>query len=73
MPHDGHVMGAETSAQTRLVLSERDVDDPMEAVLDAPVTTHGLGGARRIEAGGGDAVVRLAVRLTGSFGLGPGP
>jgi hypothetical protein len=70
MPYDGHVAGAEAFAQSGLVLLERDVEDPIQAVLNAPVAAHGVCGARRIEAGRGDTITRLAVRLTGSFDLG---
>jgi hypothetical protein len=70
MPHDCHVAGTEALAQAGLVLFERNVEDPMQAVLDAPVAAHSLGSARRIKRGGGDIIARFAVRLAGSFDLG---
>jgi len=44
---DGQVFGAVAFAQTRLVLGEDDVEDPMQTVLYAPVGTHGVGGRLR--------------------------
>jgi hypothetical protein len=70
MRHEGHVAGAEAFAQSGLVLLERDVEDPMQAVFSAPVAAYGLCGARRIEGSRGNIIARLAVQLTGSFDLG---
>ena len=69
MSHDGHVSGAEAFAQTGLVLAESDIEDPMQAVLDPPVTAHGLGSACGIERGGGDVIACLAVCPAGALGL----
>ena len=52
MPHDGHVARSEPLAQAGLVFPEGDVEHSVQAVPDAPVAAHGLGGARRIEVGG---------------------
>jgi len=40
---DGHVVGTMAGAQARTILTEDDVEDPVEAVLDAPVAADGGG------------------------------
>src|SRR5487761_1396518 len=40
---DGHVSSAVASPQTGLILIEGDVEDPVQTVLDGPVTANGLG------------------------------
>lgn len=73
MPNDGHVACSEAFAQAGLILLESAIEDPMQAVLDAPVPAHGLGGACGIEGSGGNVVACLAVRLAGAFDLGLDP
>ena len=40
---DGHISSAVASPQTGLILTEGDVEDPVQTVLDGPVTANGLG------------------------------
>jgi hypothetical protein len=49
MPHDGHIARAEAFARPGLVLLERDVENPVQSVLDPPMAANGLGGARGVE------------------------
>jgi hypothetical protein len=42
---DGHVYGAVSLSQPRLILAESDVEYPVQAVFDRPVAAHGFGGA----------------------------
>jgi len=40
---DRHVFGAEAGAQSGQIVMEDDVEHPMEAIFDAPVSAHGAG------------------------------
>src|SRR3546814_10690126 len=52
----GHVSGAVPRAEAGLVFLEDRVEDPVEAVFDAPVTVHGACGGIGGEWCGGDVV-----------------
>jgi len=54
VPDDGHIFGAMSGSEARLVLFEDDVEDPVEAVFDAPMAAHGVGGGLGGEGRGGD-------------------
>ena len=41
--HHGHVVSAVADPEAREVLFEGDVENPMNAVLDAPMTAHRIG------------------------------
>jgi len=45
-----------SGSEARLVLFEDDVEDPVEAVFDAPMAAHGVGGGLGGEGRGGDIV-----------------
>src|SRR3546814_8516877 len=59
MPDDGHVPGAVPLAEAGLVFLEDGVEDPVEAVFDAPVSAHGACGVFGGEACGGDVVAGI--------------
>jgi len=42
MSDDGHICGAVSAAQARLVLPEPDIENPVQAVLDTAVGSGGL-------------------------------
>ena len=65
---DGRVLRSVALSQARLVVVEVDVEDPMEAVFDAPMVAHGLGGLLGGQRGGGDAISGFAARPVGEFG-----
>jgi len=65
---DGHVLGAVAFPQAGLVVVEVDVENPMEAVLDAPMGAHGLARLRGGQDGGGDVKARFEARAVGEFG-----
>ena len=68
MSDDGHVVRAVALTQTRLVVVEVDVEDPMEAVFDAPMGADGLGRLLCGKDGGGDVIARFEARAVGEFG-----
>ena len=43
MAHHGHVVSAVADPEAREVLFEGDVENPMNAVLDAPMAAHRIG------------------------------
>ena len=59
MSDDGHVFRAVTFAQSALVFFEDDVQDPVEAVLYAPVTAHRLTGLLGVERRRRDVIPRF--------------
>ena len=40
---DRHVFGSDAGAQPGKIVVEDDVENPMEAIFDAPVGAHGAG------------------------------
>src|SRR3546814_8746066 len=68
MPDDGHVPGAMALAEAGLVFLEDGVEDPVEAVFDAPVSAHGACGVFGGEACGGDVVAGVEAAAVPQFG-----
>ena len=66
---DGHVFGAVSFSEAGLVVAEDDVEDPVEAVFDAPVPTNRLSGLGRGEVGRGDIVSGLGVGFGAALDL----
>ena len=67
---DGHVFGTVAFTETRLVIAEGDIEDPVEAVLDRPVTSNRLGGSRGGENGGRYVISCLESAAVLEFGAG---
>src|SRR5208282_6314342 len=64
---DGRVLRSVALSQARLVVVEVDVEDPLEAIFDAPMVAHGLGGLLGGQRGGGDAISGFAARPVGEW------
>lgn len=63
MANDGEVVGGESGAYGRLVFVELDVEAPVEAVFDLPITAHGMSDPLCIGRQGTDVVAALAAGL----------
>lgn len=63
MANDGEVVGGESGAYGRLVFVELDVEAPVEAVFDLPMTAHGMSDPLCIGRQGTDVVAALAAGL----------
>ena len=72
VPDDGHVLRPEALAQAGLVIVEGDVQNPVQAVFDAPMAAHRLAGPRGIEGRRGDLVAGFSVRLAAPLDDRPG-
>lgn len=46
----GHVLGAEAGSQAGQVVVEDDIEDPMQAIFDVPMTADGAGEETCVEA-----------------------
>src|SRR5882724_49915 len=68
VPNDGHVSCAVASSQARLVVTEGDIQYPMQAVLDGPMAAHGVGRVGRWKRGGRDVVTGLEAATVLEFG-----
>jgi len=58
MPDDGEDCGAVVLPDPAVVFLKRDVENPVEAVLDLPVRAYGAGEAGRVERQGREEVPR---------------
>ena len=68
VPDDDHVSCAMASSQARLVVTEGDVQYPMQANLDGPMAAPGLGRMGRWKRGGRDVVTGLETAAVLEFG-----
>jgi hypothetical protein len=59
----GYVIGSHPA----FIVSEGHIDDPVQAVLDRPMTAHDQSNGRRWQAEGGDMQTRLFRNDTGDF------
>src|SRR5687768_15692102 len=59
VPDHGHVLGCMAAAQAGEVVPEHHVQDPVQAVLDAPMIADRLGEGGGIELGGGEIAAPL--------------
>src|SRR6476660_2968325 len=62
----GEVAGSSAIAHPAVILTEADVENPMQAVLDAPVPADGLGQHGRIVLAAGEEVADLGLGLAGA-------
>ena len=63
MAHHGHVVSAVADPEAREILFEGDVENPMNAVLDAPVAAHRIGESLGRKRTRGDVVTPLEADL----------
>jgi hypothetical protein len=66
----GHVVRPEAGSKAREVVMEDDVEDPVQAVLDAPMGSDGGGEKLCIELDGREVVALLALDFSGALGGG---
>ena len=57
--------------QAGLIVSEDDIECPVEAILDSPVPADGLGGGLGGEVGRGDVIAGIGPTAILEFGSGP--
>src|SRR6516162_3168204 len=70
MSHDGHVVCAVPGSEAREVFFEGYVEDPVDAVLDAPMAAHRIGESLGREGTRGDVVAPLEAGLFSFLDLG---
>jgi len=69
MAHDGHVGRAMVGAQAREIVSEDDVENPVQPVLDAPMAAHDATECFGIQLGGTQIISCLLLDFAVAFGL----